>query len=160
MRLAEGARRDGGGDLAQATVEAAVVLPVMIALAIICFNLMRFTAAVARFDRLAPDVVLAHGASPEGDGPSLAETCRVVERELERAMGDGSVEIEVAARREDAGVEGLLSLAGSIDVYSCTMAYRPWPGGFVIAGVDAGAPPRLEHEREVAIDPWRPGVVL
>ena len=45
---------------AQATVEMAVVTPVLLVLALIVYNVMIFAGAVARFDRVVPDIVLAH----------------------------------------------------------------------------------------------------
>ena len=59
-------------DRAQATVEMAVVTPVMIVLALIVYNVMVFASASARFDRVAPDIVLAHGVSAGGDGGAPA----------------------------------------------------------------------------------------
>ena len=50
-------------EAAQATVEMVVVVPALLVLALIVFNLMRFAAATARFDRVAPDIVIAHGVS-------------------------------------------------------------------------------------------------
>ena len=47
-----------------ATVELAVVAPVLVVLALISYNMMVFVSATARFDRVAPDIVLAHGSSP------------------------------------------------------------------------------------------------
>lgn len=44
---------------AQATVEMAVVTPVLLVLALIVYNVMIFASAVARFDRVVPDIVLA-----------------------------------------------------------------------------------------------------
>ena len=41
---------------AQATVEMAVVAPVLLALALIVYNVMVFAGAVARFDRVVPDI--------------------------------------------------------------------------------------------------------
>lgn len=51
---------------AQATVEMAVVTPVLLVLALIVYNVMIFASAVARFDRVAPDIVLAHAVASEG----------------------------------------------------------------------------------------------
>ena len=50
----------------RATVEMAVVAPVLIVLALIVYNIMMFLSATARFDRVAPDIVLAHAVSPVG----------------------------------------------------------------------------------------------
>lgn len=64
---------------AQATVEMAVVTPVLLVLALIVYNVMIFAGAVARFDRVVP----RHRAS----------ACRGVggggRRKLCRCLGDG-----------------------------------------------------------------------
>ncbi|MDY2777440.1 MAG: hypothetical protein SOU51_03595 [Collinsella sp.] len=147
------------GDRAQATVEAAIVIPVMVVLALISFNLMRFVSAAARFDRVAPDIVLAKGVSPEGEASSASQA---VEEELARAMGGGAISVKVDVHGSSAtGAEGpLLSLSGSLVTYRCTMRYEVWPTRFSMAGIDLGAPLMLEHVRDVVVDPWRPGVVV
>lgn len=153
------AARAVADESAQAVVEAAVVLPVLIVLALVAYNLMRFSNAVARFDRLAPDMVLIHGVSPAGENLSPGAAARVVEEELAAAMDDVDLEIEVICEDASAGASGNLSLSGSLATFRCSMRYRPWPSGFSIAGVDLGAPVVLEYERDVVVDPWKPGVV-
>lgn len=146
---------------AQATVEMAVVAPVMVVLALIVYNLMLFAAASARFDRVAPDIVLIHAAAPAGtreDG-TRPDTCSVVQAQLEAAMKGYDVEIDVA-REGGSTVGGMLSFVGEPETYRCTMTYRPWPSDFSIAGVRLGAPTLLTHRRDCVIDPWRSGVVL
>lgn len=151
-------------EAAQATVEMVVVVPVLLVLALIVFNLMRFAAATARFDRVAPDIVIAHGVSTSGaEGAGLDDGgMGSIHSELERAMEGYDVEIDVSyADAEGEGVgTAVLSLAGALRTYSCTMMYRPWPSGLSIAGVSMGAPATLEHVREVTVDPWRPGVLV
>lgn len=63
---------------AQATVEMAVVTPVLLVLALIVYNVMIFASAAARFDRVVPDIVLAHAVASEGG-----------RRKLCRCLGDG-----------------------------------------------------------------------
>ena len=145
---------------AQATVELAIVAPVLVVLALIVVNLMVFICACARFDRAAPDMVIAHGVSPSGEGTSSAAS--QVEEALRATMDGYDVEVEVtctAAGAQD-GAGSLLTLVGALKTYRCVMRMTPWPGGFSIAGVSVGAPPELVHEREVVVDPWRPGVVM
>lgn len=151
-------------EAAQATVEMVVVVPVLLVLALIVFNLMRFAAATARFDRVAPDIVIAQGVSTSGaEGAGLDDGgMGSIQSELERAMEGHDVEIDISyadAEGEGAGTAAL-SLAGALRTYSCTMMYRPWPSGLSIAGVSMGAPATLEHVREVTVDPWRPGVLV
>lgn len=60
---------------AQATVEMAVVTPVLLVLALIVYNVMVFAGAVARFDRVVPDIVLAHAVAPSGGGRWQLHRC-------------------------------------------------------------------------------------
>lgn len=143
---------------AQATVEMAIVAPVLIVLAIIVYNVMVFTSAVARFDRVAPDIVIAHGVSPAGDGKE--DAADVIAVQLREAMEGYEVEIEVVCEQEEDPATTILTLIVSPRTYRCTMRYTPWPTGISIAGVPIGAPLALAHERAVAVDPWRPGVIV
>lgn len=152
---------------AQATVELAVVAPVLVVLALISYNMMVFVSATARFDRVAPDIVLAHGSSPpasESDaGAGTWGVADAVAGELERAMEGYEVEIEVEVSEGGRGGldgSGVLGLVGPLRDVTCVMRYRPWPQGWSIAGVELGAPLFMEHERCVTIDPWRSGVIV
>lgn len=148
-------------DRAQAVVEMAVVTPVLIVLALIVYNVMLFVAASARFDRVAPDIVIAQAVSPAGAevGASNAAAGRVAAA-LEEAMGPYPVDIEVEVGGGADTVETTFSLVGALATYRCVMRLRPWPSGLSIAGVDLGAPVTLDHERAVTVDPWRSGVVV
>ena len=147
---------------AQATVEMAIVTPVLLVLALIVYNIMVFAGAVARFDRVVPDIVLAHAVAPggEGDDGSIDASARV-QAEIQTAMEGYDLQIEVSSERGTGTADsGLLSLSGTFRTYTCTMSYKPWPGALSIAGVSLGAPTTLAHERAVTVDPWRPGVVM
>lgn len=141
---------------AQATVEMAVVTPVLIVLALIVYNAMLFMVATARFDRVAPDIVLAHGSAPSSSKDSVS----AVLAQLEIAMRGYDLEIEVTCEQGDSQDGSLLSLVGPLKTYRCIMRYQPWPSAFAIAGVELGAPASLTHERSVVIDPWRSGVIV
>lgn len=142
---------------AQATVEMAAVAPVLIVLALIVYNAMQFMAATARFDRVAPDIVLAHGVAPA----SGADTVSMIAAQLEEAMRGYELEVEVSCEEGDGqDASSFLSLVGPLKTYRCTMRYRPWPSGLSIAGVELGAPAFLAHERSVTVDPWRSGVIV
>lgn len=152
-----------GEERAQATVEMAVVTPVLIVLALIAYNLMLFLSATARFDRVVPDIVIAQGVSPQTAGVdpgSVLDASGVIQAQLASAMEGYEVEIEVSSSSSENASSSMLSLVGSLRTYRCTMRMRPWPSGLSIAGVELGAPAVLEHERAVTIDPWRPGVVV
>lgn len=151
-----------GEERAQAVVEMAVVTPVLIVLALIVYNVMLFSSAVARFDRVAPDIVVAHAVSPAGSvGADGGSSAGEVASQLEHAMEGYDVEVEVSVEGAgEAAGESLLSLVGSLHTYRCTMRMHPCPSRLSIAGVNLGAPAVLAHERTVTVDPWRPGVIV
>lgn len=140
----------------------AIVTPVLIILALIVYNVMLFSSAVACFDRVAPDLVLAHGVSfsGEGGGTGASAAADEVSSVLSQALDGYNVDIEVSAGGGgDADTAAQFSFVGQTLTYRCVMRYHPWPSGLSIAGVNLGAPAVLEHVREVTVDPWRPGVV-
>ena len=147
---------------AQATVEMTVVTPVLLVLALIVYNVMVFASAVARFDRVVPDIVLAHAVAPEGEGDeSSIDASATVQTQILNVMEGYDLQIEVSSEQGAATSDGgLLSLSGTFRTYTCTMHYEPWPSSLSIAGLSLGAPAQLSHERVVTIDPWRPGVVM
>lgn len=147
---------------AQATVEMAVVTPVLLVLALIVYNVMIFASAVARFDRVVPDIVLAHAVAPEGEGDERSiDASATVQAQIQNAMEGYDLQIEVSSEQGAATSDGgLLSLSGTFRTYTCTMHCEPWPSSLSIAGLSLGAPAQLSHERVVTIDPWRPGVVM
>lgn len=149
-------------ECAQATVEMAVVTPVLLVLALIAYNVMIFAGAVARFDRVVPDIVLAHAAAPGGEGDeSSIDASATVQAQIQDAMEGYDLQVEVSSEQGTASSDGgLLSLSGTYRTYTCTMHYEPWPSSLSIAGVSLGAPAVLTHERAVTVDPWRPGVVM
>ena len=147
---------------AQATVEMAVVTPVLLVLALIANNVMIFAGAVARFDRVVPDIVLAHAGAPGGEGDeSSIDASATVQAQIQDAMEGYDLQVEVSSEQGTTSSDGgLLSLSGTFRTYTCTMHYEPWPSSLSIAGVSLGAPAVLTHERAVTVDPWRPGVVM
>ena len=144
---------------AQATVEMAVVTPVLLVLALIVYNVMVFADAVARFDRVVPDIVLAHAVAPSGEGDdSSIDASATVQAQIQHAMEGYDLQIEVSSEQGATTSDGgLLSLSGTFRTYTCTMRYEPWPSSLSVAGVSLGAPAKLSHERAVTVDPWRPG---
>lgn len=110
---------------AQATVEMAVVTPVLLVLALIVYNVMVFASAVARFDRVVPDIVLAHAVASEGEGDeSSADASATVQTQILNAMEGYDLQIEVSSEQGAKALDGgLLSLSGTFRTYTCTMHY-------------------------------------
>lgn len=154
----------GGGwcdDEGQMVVEMAVIAPVMIAVSLVVLNLMWFLEAASRFDRAAPDAVVANAVSPAGGTGGAHE--HEVASSLQDAM-EGLRGVTVSARAEtlwdDLSSGAGFTMAPHLTRYVCTMEYAPWPTGFSIAGIDIGAPMVLRHECSFVVDCYRSGVVF
>lgn len=143
----------------QAAVELALLIPVIIATALIAFNVMRYAELCARFDRVAPDAVLAHGVSPAGASDALAGVDAVREA-IQEGMGGMRCEVEVAA--EDVGAPGsgsTFALAAGTCRFTCKLSYTPWPSSVSVAGVGFSLPAMATHERSVVVDRWKAAIV-
>ena len=146
--------------LGQAAVEMAVLIPAIVVVALLAFNVMRYAELCARFDRVAPDAVLAHGVSPAGSSGELAGVDAVTEA-IKEGMGGASCEVEVAV--EDLGLSGsgkaLLALAAGTTRFTCTLSYTPWPSSVSIAGAGFQLPELAKHERTIVVDRWKAAIV-
>lgn len=151
------------GEEGQMVVEMAVVTPVMIVMAIVVLNLMWFIEASARFDRVAPDAVLAMAVSPEGgidgSGGDWA-VCQAIERAMDGMRGvEVSVESHSAWELAEPDSIGF-SFAPHLTRYVCTLTYHPWPSGFAVAGFDASIPVELAHQSVLVVDRYCSGVIF
>lgn len=146
--------------LGQAAVELALLIPVIVAVALMAFNIMRYAELCARFDRVAPDAVLAHGVSSAGSSGELAGVDAVTEA-IKKGMGTDSCEVEVSV--DDLGISGsgsaLLTLAAGTTRFTCTLGYKPWPSSVSIAGVGFQLPALAKHERSIVVDRWKAAIV-
>lgn len=144
----------------QMSVEVAVVAPVVIVVAIAIANIMSFLNACAKFDRVSLDAVVAHGVSPSGMQGELSAV-EQVQRAIEDAMGESpAISIEVSAAPIAPSFDSLATLNPNLARFTCTMRFRPWPQRFRIAGASFEAPFEITHSRSLAIDRYRPGVVI
>lgn len=145
----------------QMSVELAVLMPVIVVVALVAYNLLRFVCACAMFDRVAQDAVLMHGVSPSGTQTSVVAVDQVRSSICDALKDDPSCSVEVSAERVGGTGRGsLLSLSPSLTRFDCELRYKPWPSAFVMAGVRYDAPVFLRHARTLVVDRYRPGVVM
>ena len=142
--------RDHSGQMA---VELALLMPVVIVMSLVLYNLLRFVCICGVFDRVAPNAVLSQGvcASRARAGVFAVDEVR---RRIEDALDERSscsVEVE-AVRVGHASVGSPLSVGPLPVCYTCTLEYRPWPASFVLAGVAYDAPAGLRHQRTLVVD--------
>lgn len=150
------------GRRGQMTVELAVVLPVTLAVALVGYNLARFAALCATFDRVAPDAVIAHGVAPAGQQTSDTATGEV-RAAIDQALASDACEVEVSASGPSVAPGGggiSFPVSPLLTTYTCTLRYHPWPRVLTLAGVAVSTPLELTHQRTLTVDRYRPGVVV
>ena len=148
------------GESGQMAVELAVLMPVIIVVSLTVYNLARFVALSATFDRVSLDTVLSQGVSPAGGSgglPAIGEVRRCIVNALDAPQ---TCDVEVRAQRLGPGATGHLTTSPLLTRFTCTLVYRPWPSSFVIAGVPYRSPLVLRHERALVVDCYRSGVVM
>ena len=143
----------------QMAVELAVLVPVVLVVALVIFNLMRFVGACAVFDRASLDAVVSHGVAPAGEQTSLVAVDEVTSC-IGEALDDEGCEVEVRAESLSGDGTEVLSLAPHLTRYTCALVYRPWPMSLRLPGITYEAPLSRRHERTLVVDRYRPGVVL
>lgn len=145
----------------QMAVELAVLMPVVIVVALIVYNLGRFVCLCATFDRVAADAIVSQGVSPSGEQTRSAaeEAVRACIEDALDAPDTCMVEVDAEPASRSGG-DGLLSMTGLLTRFRCRLLYRPWPSSRTFAGVPYEAPLVLRHECTLVVDRYRPGVVV
>ena len=149
-------QRSSSGQMA---VELAVLMPVIIVVSLTVYNLARFVALCATFDRVSLDMVLWQGVSPAGGSgglPAVDEVRRCIAGALNAPQ---PCEVQVSAERLVSSSSGVLTTSPLLTRFRCVLVFRPWPSSFVIAGVPYRSPLVLRHERSLVVDCYRSGVV-
>ena len=148
-------------DSGQMAVELAVLMPVIVVVALVVYNLARFVGYCATFDRVSLDAVLAQGVSPAGDQTELVAREAVRDAITRSLDAYGTCEVEVAAEPAwQGGGNASLTTSPLLTRFRCTLLFRPWPRSFSIAGVAFDMPLALRHERALVVDRFRSGVVV
>lgn len=151
-----GSVRDDAGQMA---VELAVLVPVIVAVALVVANVLQFAELVSRFDRVAPDAVVLHGVSASGVSSELAGVAEV-KSAIEQAMGEMPCEVAVRAEPISGDCsEARIDLAAGTTRFVCELGYRPWPSSVQIAGVGFELPAIVRHQRSFVVDRFRAAVV-
>lgn len=131
-------------------MELAVLLPVLLVVGLIVTNATLFLSECAAFDRLAPQAVRVHAASP-GYGQDPAAGKAAVLAQLEEAFPEDNLSVSVAVE-EVAG--GLLS-------YEATLRFSPTLFGMGLRSEVFGVQlPQLVHTTACVVDRYKPGVLV
>lgn len=142
MRLARSAR-------GQMTIELAVAMPVIIAIAVIAVNALTFFCQCAVFDRVAHEAVRVHAASP-AYGQGASQSCALVEQDIRAVLDDSNIEVSVAYD----------STGFDYDRYTATLEFHPTLFGLGLRSEVFGvAMPALSHTTAYVVDTYKAGVI-
>ncbi|MEE0026624.1 MAG: hypothetical protein U0J70_03460 [Atopobiaceae bacterium] len=142
-------------------VELAALIPVIVVVSLVVFNLARFVSLCAAFDRISLDAIVSQGVSPTGEQTQMTAVNEVHDC-IVSALGDKD-ECNVRVSCEPVSVlqgGSTLSLSPALTKFTCVLVYRPWPASFIIAGVPYDSPLALNHVRSLVVDRYSPGVVM
>ncbi|MGI6755984.1 MAG: hypothetical protein ACOX4F_08255 [Atopobiaceae bacterium] len=158
IREVSSAKRTQSG---QMSVELAALIPVVIVVALIVYNLGSYVQLCSEFDRVAYNAVVFKGVSAQGE-QSLMRTTAEVQETLEESFAQPrSCEVKVVSENISPGDYGsTFVISPFLTRYTCTFSYRVWPSSFVLAGVAFSSPFELTHSRSLVVDRYRAGVVI
>lgn len=151
-----GLRRFQEEQVGQATVELAVLIPVIIVVALIVVNALEYASLCARFDRVSYDAVLVHGVSAAGDYSAQS----AVQEEISAVMDSALCTFEVQVA--DVGMsssEALINLSAGSKRFTCTLVFHPLFGSASIAGASFSAVGPLRHERVLVVDCYKAAII-
>lgn len=141
------ALRDEAG---QATVELAIVFPIVIIIAVIAINALLFFGQCASFDRVFRQVVSTVASSP-ASGQNTANTKNLLERELYEAFTQSNIDFEVSVEAN----------SGDFHRFSGKLLMQPTLFGMGLKREIFGVSlPSLTHECQMTIDEYKPGVMF
>ena len=144
------ARRLCGPDKGQATVELAVVLPVVIMLAVLVVNALTFFGTCASFDRAVRQAVCVQAAAPSADQVLEGVTARM-EQAAREAVPEANVSVSVSVQARAPG----------LTKFTARLTYRPTLFGVGFRDSIFGLRlPELSHDTSLVVDPYRPGVLF
>ena len=152
-RLPKDARRwlsRSSASAGQMTIELAVALPVMIAVAMICVNALTFFEQCAVFDRAAHEAVRVHAAAP-AYGQGYGQTCALIEADVRAALGARNVQVSVAHSAAER----------DLDRYTATLEFSPTLFGMGLrSSVFGVSMPGLSHSSVYVVDSYKPGLFV
>lgn len=145
-RQAELVRNSSG----QATVELAVVFPVVIIVAVILVNAALFFSECSAFDRQFRNAVRACAASP-AYGQDQGSICAQIKRMLDEAIERDYLEVQVDC---SGGGFGLTT-------FTATAEFSPTLFGLGMKSEVFGVGlPKLRHTSSLTVDCYKPGMLL
>ena len=134
----------------QGTVEFAIAMPVLLAIAAISLNVMVYLGDCASVDRVFHQAVRAYAASPSY-GQSVEASCGQIDAVLEASFQREGLSAQV----------GCEAANGGHLIFTATLDYEPTFFGYALDQAFLGIRlPHATHTNRYAIDVYKPGVVI
>lgn len=134
----------------QATVELAVMFPIVIIIAVIAINALLFFGYCLNFDRTFRQIVSCTASSPAA-GTDLGNTKANIESQLQETFDESNLNFEVEVN----------SVEGGNHQYIGTLKMFPTLFGMGLKQEILGVPlPTLNHSSQMTIETYKPGVIF
>ena len=138
------------GKSGQATVELAVIIPIVLVVAIIVWQVMEYLVLCARFDRVTEDIIRVY-AIESPTARSSSSLCTDLASRIEEMM-DTSAHIRVRVAIDVDAANSIYDLLPTTVTYVCRLEFSPWPGTgrtIDIAGTSTGIIPMFTHTKKL-----------
>ena len=134
----------------QATVELAVVFPVVLIVAVIAVNVLTFFSYCSSFDRTFKQSVACLGSSP-AYGESIGNIKSYVEKDLKDTLLQDYLDFNISVE----------SVSGGFYCFDGSLIMSPTLFGMGLRDEILGIPlPKLTHRQQLKIDVYKPGVIF
>ncbi len=134
----------------QMTVEFVVAFPVLLVIALISTNAILFFSECSGFDREFRQEVSRLASSPAYE-QSSGDIAGQIQTDLIQSFNRDYLEVSVSTRQSSAGLvtyEGVISFSPTLF------------GAGNLKGIFGVSFPKLQHHQKIAIDEYKPGVLL
>ncbi|WP_028263315.1 hypothetical protein [Atopobium fossor] len=147
---------------AQMSIELAVLMPVVLVMSLLVFNLARYLGLGMKFSAECSHAIVNLGTTQTSTIQQLGNPTAVKQAiEKNMQLNDlGEIEVQVHERNHFIAETTTFSFLPKVHEYICTLRIKPWPSHFVIAGVSFSPPPFMVYEYRLFVDPYRSGVVV
>ena len=134
----------------QATVELAVMFPVVIIIAVIAINSLLYFGYCASFDRSFRQIVSATASSPAA-GIDIGKLKSDIENQLNELYDEENLNFDVEVHAVDGGCHQ----------YLATLKMFPTLFGLGLKSEILGIPlPSLNHSSQMTVETYKPGVIF
>lgn len=145
----------------QICVEFAALMPVVIVVMLIAYNIVCYVQLCSKFDRCARDAIAVLGVSPPGK-QSADNAASEIKTAIQTAMGEAACDVNVQAQSacDETGAKFKFFISPLLTTYTCKMSYKPWPLSVCIAGISVDFGARIDYTQRLVVDRFRPGVLV